>query len=72
MIIKATLITLVVILVVVITTSYYVNKEGFDDITNNVFPELYDFIKEIEKNKTYKIDYLSSSESRGYAFAVKL
>ena len=44
----------------------------FDDITNNVFPELYDFIKEIEKNKTYKIDYLSSSESRGYAFAVKL
>ena len=36
MIIKATLITLVVILVVVITTSYYVNKEGFDDITNNL------------------------------------
>ena len=34
MIIKATLITLVVILIVVIATSYYVNKEGFDDITN--------------------------------------
>jgi hypothetical protein len=36
MIIKATLITLVVILVVVIVTSYYVNKEGFDDITNSL------------------------------------
>lgn len=36
MIIKATLITLVVILVVVIATSYYVNKEGFDDISNNL------------------------------------
>jgi hypothetical protein len=36
MIIKATLTTLVVILVVVIITSYYVNKEGFDDITNSL------------------------------------
>jgi len=36
MIIKATLATLVLILVVVIATSYYVNKEGFDDITNNL------------------------------------
>jgi hypothetical protein len=36
MIIKATLVTLVVILVVVIATSYYINKEGFDDITNNL------------------------------------
>jgi hypothetical protein len=36
MIIKATLITLVVILVIVIVTSYYVNKEGFDDITNSL------------------------------------
>ena len=36
MIIKATLATLVIILVVVIATSYYVNKEGFDDITNNL------------------------------------
>jgi hypothetical protein len=36
MIIKATLATLVVILVVVIATSYYINKEGFDDITNSL------------------------------------
>ena len=36
MIIKATLITLVIILIIVIATSYYVNKEGFDDITNNL------------------------------------
>jgi hypothetical protein len=34
MIIKATLCTLLMILVVVIATSYYVNKEGFDDISN--------------------------------------
>ena len=36
MIIKATLTTLIIILVVVIATSYYVNKEGFDDITASV------------------------------------
>ena len=35
MIIKATLFTLILILIVVIATSYYVNKEGFDDITNS-------------------------------------
>jgi hypothetical protein len=34
MIIKATLCTLILILILVISTSYYVNKEGFDDITN--------------------------------------
>jgi hypothetical protein len=34
MIIKATLGTLLLILVVVIAASYYVNKEGFDDISN--------------------------------------
>ena len=34
MIIKATLATLVVILLVVIATSYYVNKEGFDNLSN--------------------------------------
>ena len=34
MIIKATLCTLLLIHVVVIATSYYVNKEGFDDISN--------------------------------------
>jgi hypothetical protein len=34
MIIKATLCTLILMLVLVISTSYYVNKEGFDDITN--------------------------------------
>lgn len=44
----------------------------FDDITNNIFPELYNFIRDIEKNNVYKIDYLSSSKSRGYAMAVKL
>lgn len=34
MIIKATLGTLILILIVVIVSSYYINKEGFDDITN--------------------------------------
>lgn len=34
MIIKATLGTLILILIVVIASSYYINKEGFDNITN--------------------------------------
>ena len=40
MIIKATLITLLIALIVVIATSYYTNKEGFDDITNNYYNKL--------------------------------
>jgi len=36
MLIKATLGTLLFILVAVIAASYYVNKEGFDDITNSL------------------------------------
>lgn len=35
MLIKATLCTLLIILVAVITVSYYVNKEGFEDITSS-------------------------------------
>jgi hypothetical protein len=40
MIIKATLVTLILVLVVVIAASYYVNKEGFDDISNGYFNSL--------------------------------
>lgn len=38
MIIKATLCTLLIILVAVIAISYYVNKEGFEDITASATP----------------------------------
>jgi hypothetical protein len=40
MIIKATLIGLVVILIVVVSMSYYVNKEGFDNITAAAIPAI--------------------------------
>lgn len=40
MIIKFTLATLVLLLVVVIAVSYYMNKEGFEDITNNHYSNL--------------------------------
>ena len=40
MIIKATLITLILVLIVVIATSYYINKEGFDDISNGYYTKL--------------------------------
>jgi hypothetical protein len=35
MYIKATLVTLVLMLIFIVATSYYINKEGFDDITNS-------------------------------------
>ncbi len=40
MIIKATLITLILVLLIVVATSYYVNKEGFDDISNGYYTKL--------------------------------
>ena len=40
MIIKLTLIGLVLVLIGVIAMSYYVNKEGFDDISNGSYDEL--------------------------------
>ena len=40
MIIKATLIGLVVILIIVVSMSYYVNKEGFDNITATAIPAI--------------------------------
>lgn len=40
MIIKATLITLVLVLLFVVAASYYVNKEGFDDISNGYYKKL--------------------------------
>ena len=40
MIIKATLVTLILVLVIVVSASYYVNKEGFDDISNGYFSSL--------------------------------
>lgn len=38
MLIRATLCTLSIILIIVISISYYVNKEGFEDITNATLP----------------------------------
>ena len=40
MIIKATLITLSIVLFLVILSSYYTNKEGFDNITNSYYNKL--------------------------------
>ena len=40
MIIKLTLIGLIIVLMGVITMSYYVNEEGFDDISNGYFSNL--------------------------------
>jgi hypothetical protein len=40
MIIKLTLATLVLVLVAVIVVSYYMNKEGFEDITNTYYNSL--------------------------------
>lgn len=40
MIIKATLFTLVLILLLVVTGSYYVNKEGFEDISNGYYQKM--------------------------------
>jgi hypothetical protein len=40
MIIKATLIGLVIVLIVVVAMSYYVNKEGFDNITAAASPKV--------------------------------
>ena len=40
MIIKLTLIGLVLVLIGVIAMSYYVNKEGFDDISNGYLNNL--------------------------------
>lgn len=37
MVIKATLFTLLVLLVLVVASSYYVNKEAFEDITDKAF-----------------------------------
>jgi len=52
MIIKATLFTLILILIVVIATSYYVNKEGFDDITNSA---LQNAIKTVSPDTTQDV-----------------
>tara|TARA_B100000073_G_C23630577_1_gene532391 strand:- start:1 stop:837 length:837 start_codon:yes stop_codon:yes gene_type:complete len=44
----------------------------FDDVTEQTFNEVVEFVKNLERKKNYKITYLNSSEERGYAIAEKL
>jgi hypothetical protein len=54
MIIKLTLVGLVLVLILVIATSYYVNKEGFDDISN-LSKELGNAINTVSSNSTPRV-----------------
>ena len=49
MIIKFTLVGLIIVLIVVITASYYVNKEGFEDIFDGVKNDLDKTKKDLDK-----------------------
>lgn len=57
----------------------YVNKRQykndiimFDDVTKNRFDGVCKAVKEIESLKTYSVEYINSSDNRGYAVARKL
>lgn len=44
----------------------------FDDITKNQFPELTDYIQSLGNKSDYEIEYLNSTDNRGYAIAKKV
>jgi len=44
----------------------------FDDVTIDKFNQVVEFVKKIENEKKYSINFLSSSDERGYAIAKKL
>lgn len=44
----------------------------FDDITKNQFPELTEYLKNIGNESDYEIEYLNSTDNRGYAIAKKI
>lgn len=44
----------------------------FDDITKNQFPELTEYLKNIGNKSDYEIEYLNSTDNRGYAIAKKI
>ena len=44
----------------------------FDDITKNQFPELTEYLKNISNKSDYEIEYLNSTDNRGYAIAKKI
>ena len=57
----------------------YVNKRQykndiimFDDVTKNRFDGVCKAVKEIESLGTYSVEYINSSDNRGYAVARKL
>jgi hypothetical protein len=50
MIVKFTLFGLIVLLMIVIASSYYVNKEGFDNISNGLSTDLHSAINTVQSN----------------------
>ena len=44
----------------------------FDDVTKNKFDGVCKAVEAIEKQKLYKLEYISSSDNRGYAIARKI
>jgi hypothetical protein len=44
----------------------------FDDVLKTQYSGVNQAVTEIEKNGLYKIDYIESSELRGYAIATKI
>lgn len=65
--IKATLGTLVIILIIVIVSSYYINKEGFDDISNgymsNLSQDLSAAVNTVSSDASSAINTVSSDTS---------
>lgn len=59
--IKATLGTLIIILIIVIASSYYVNKEGFDDISNGYLNELSQAVNTVSSDASSAVNTVSSA-----------
>ena len=43
----------------------------FDDVTELFFPGVVRAVKEIENSKNYKVEYIKTSDHRGYAVAIR-
>ena len=43
----------------------------FDDVTQKLFPGVFNAVKKIEYDNKYSINYISLSDERGYAIAIK-
>lgn len=43
----------------------------FDDVTKSLFPDIYEFVKNIENDYPYKVKIISNNSDRGYALATR-